>query len=173
MLQTHLTRWNFQVDFGTLEEQLREQALAGVGMDFATLQRFLSNFIELIVIAIVAFFMLLDGKRIWNFALKAFPEHFRPQITEAIQHNFIVFFWRRLLLSIFFGVSIWVVFIILDLPFALVLAAIAGVFDLIPGIGATIGITLVFLIVLPQGIWLALQVLVGCVLLQQYVFCFI
>ena len=61
----------------------------------------------------------------------------------------------------------WVVFIILDLPFALVLAAIAGVFDLIPGVGATIGITLVSLIVLPQGIWLALKVLVGCVLLQQ------
>lgn len=69
--------------------------------------------------------------------------------------------------SSFFGVSVWVVFIILDLPFALVLAAIAGVFDLIPGIGATIGITLVSLIVLPQGIWLALKVLVGCVLLQQ------
>ena len=69
--------------------------------------------------------------------------------------------------SSFFGVSVWVVFIILDLPFALVLAAIAGVFDLIPGVGATIGITLVSLIVLPQGIWLALKVLVGCVLLQQ------
>lgn len=47
------------------------------------------------------------------------------------------------------------------------MAAIAGLFDLIPGIGATIGITLVSLIVLPQGIWLALQVLTGCVLLQQ------
>lgn len=166
-LQDRLKQWNFQVDFGTLEEQLREQALAGVGMGFATLQGLLANFVDLVIIAVIAFFMLLDGKRIWNFVLKAFPENFRPRITEAIQHNFIGFFWGRLLLSIFFGVSVWVVFIILDLPFALVLAAIAGVFDLIPGIGATIGITIVSLIVLPQGIWLALQVLVGCVLLQQ------
>lgn len=166
-VQDRLKQWNFQVDFGTLEEQLREQALAGVGMGFATLQGLLANFVDLVIIAVVAFFMLLDGKRIWNFVLKAFPENFRPRITEAIQHNFIGFFWGRLLLSIFFGVSVWVVFIILDLPFALVLAAIAGVFDLIPGIGATIGITIVSLIVLPQGIWLALQVLVGCVLLQQ------
>jgi predicted PurR-regulated permease PerM len=166
-LQNQLKEWNFQVDFGTLEAQLREQALAGVGMGFNTVQGLLSNFIDLIIIAVVAFFMLLDGKRIWNFVLKAFPEIFRPRITAAIQHNFIGFFWGRLLLSAFFGVSVWVVFIILDLPFALVLAAIAGVFDLIPGIGATIGITLVSLIVLPQGIWLALKVLVGCVLLQQ------
>jgi predicted PurR-regulated permease PerM len=77
------------------------------------------------------------------------------------------FFWGRLLLSLFFGVSVFIVFIILQLPYALFLAAIAGVFDLIPGIGATIGITLVSLIVLPQGIWLSLQVLIGCVILQQ------
>jgi predicted PurR-regulated permease PerM len=77
------------------------------------------------------------------------------------------FFWGRLLLSIFFGVSVYIVFIIIDLPYALLLAAIAGVFDLIPGIGATIGISLVSIIVLPQGIWLALKVLVGCILLQQ------
>lgn len=50
---------------------------------------------------------------------------------------------------------------------ALVLAAIAGIFDLIPGIGATLGIGLVALILLPQGIWLSLKVLVSCILLQQ------
>lgn len=166
-IQNQLRQWNFQVDFETLEEQLREQALAGVGIGFATLQGLLFNFVDLIIIAVVAFFMLLDGARIWHFMLKAFPEKIRPRITEAVQHNFIGFFWGRLLLSIFFGVSAWIIFIILGLPLALILAAIAGVFDLIPGIGATIGITLVSFIVLPQGIWLALKVLVGCVVLQQ------
>jgi predicted PurR-regulated permease PerM len=77
------------------------------------------------------------------------------------------FFWGRLLLSIFFGFSAFLVFILLGIPYALVLAAIAGVFDLIPGIGATIGITLVCLIILPQGILLSLKVLVGCIVLQQ------
>jgi len=105
-LQNQLKEWNFQVDFGTLEEPLREQALAGVGMGFATWQGWLANFIDFIIIAVVAFFMFLDGKRIWNFVLKAFPEHFRPRITEAIQHNFIGFVWGRLLLSAFFGVSV-------------------------------------------------------------------
>ena len=166
-IQNQLRQWNFQVDFDTLQEQLREQALAGVGIGFATLQGMLANFVDLVIIAVIAFFMLLDGKRIWDFVLKAFPEHFRPRITEAFQHNFIGFFWGRLLLSIFFGVSAWVIFIILDLPLALVLAAIAGVFDLIPGIGATIGIALISLVILPQGILLTLKVLVGCILLQQ------
>lgn len=89
------------------------------------------------------------------------------ELTVAIQRNFLEFFWGRLILSVFFGVSAFIVFLILQVPYALILATIAGVFDLIPGIGATLGISLVALIVLPQGIWLSLKVLVGCILLQQ------
>lgn len=166
-IQETLNNWNFQVDFEAIEAQVREQATAGIGVGLATLHGLVSNLIDLILIAVVAFFMLLDGKRVWNFVLKAFPDRIRHELTEAIQYNFLGFFWGRLLLSIFFGVSVYIVFIIIDLPYALLLAAIAGVFDLIPGIGATIGISLVSIIVLPQGIWLSLQVLVGCILLQQ------
>lgn len=60
------------------------------------------------------------------------------------------------------------VFILLDIPYARVMAAVvAGAFGLIPGIGATIGISLISLIILPQGILLSLKVLVGCIVLQQ------
>jgi len=166
-LQSLLTRWNFNVDFGTLEEQFREQALATVGVSLAALQNLLFSLVDLILIAVVAFFMLLDGKQLWNFVIRVFPRHLREDVTVAIQKNFLGFFWGRLLLSIFFGVSTFLVFILLDIPYALVLAAIAGIFDLIPGIGATLGISLVCLIILPQGILQALKVLVGCVLLQQ------
>lgn len=60
-----------------------------------------------------------------------------------------------------------IVFLVLQVPYALVLAAIAAAFDLIPGIGSTRGISLVTLILLLQGICLSLQVLVSCILLQQ------
>ncbi|MBE9049497.1 AI-2E family transporter [Nostocales cyanobacterium LEGE 11386] len=166
-LQTILTNLNFQVDFQTIEEELRNQTLAVIGTGLTTFQGLITNLVDLILIAVVAFFMLLDGKRVWNFLMKLFPENLRRKLTRAIQQNFLGFFWGRLLLSLFFGVSIFIVFIILQLPYSLFLAAIAGMFDLIPGIGATIGISLVALIVLPQGIWTSLQVLIGCVLLQQ------
>jgi predicted PurR-regulated permease PerM len=166
-LQNILTRFNFNVDFQLIEEELRNRILAGIGTGWATFQGLLINLIDLILIAVVAFFMLLDGKRVWNFLMKVFPANVRERLTLAIQQNFLGFFWGRLLLSIFFAISVFIVFIILQLPYALFLAVIAGVFDLIPGIGATIGITLVALIVLPQGIWVSVQVLIGSVLLQQ------
>jgi predicted PurR-regulated permease PerM len=73
----------------------------------------------------------------------------------------------RLFYRVFIGVSAFSLLFKSQVPYALVLAAIAGVFDLIPGIGATLGISLVALILLPQGFWLSLKVLVSCILLQQ------
>ncbi|MUL39249.1 AI-2E family transporter [Gloeocapsopsis dulcis] len=166
-IEQALQRFNFQVDLEAIEEQIRDQALAGLGFGLATLQAIITNVLDLIIIAVIALFMLLDGKRLWYFLLQVFPSHWRDKLTQAIQHNFLGFFWGRFLLSLFFGVSVYVVLLLLQAPFALLLAAIAGVFDLIPGIGATIGVGLVSIILLPQGIWLSLQVLVGCVLLQQ------
>lgn len=166
-LQGFLTKLNFRVDFQAIEDGIRNQVLSFIGSGLVNIPGLLFNFIDLILIAVVAFFMLLDGQKVWNFILKLFPEHLRSKITLAIQQNFLGFFWGRLLLSVFFAISAFIIFIVLQLPYALFLAAIAGVFDLIPGIGATIGITLISLIVLPQGIWLSLQVLIGCVLLQQ------
>ena len=156
----------FTLDFN-IETQLREQALNIVGIGLSTIQNLLFGLLDLILIVVVAFFMLLDGKSLWDFALRIFPQHLRSELTVAITKNFLGFFWGRLLLSIFFGISTFLVFILLGVPYALALAAIAGVFDLIPGIGATLGIGLICLIIMPQGILLSLKVLVGCILLQQ------
>jgi predicted PurR-regulated permease PerM len=95
------------------------------------------------------------------------PIHNKQRFNTVLQRNLLGFFWGRLLLSIFFGISTFVVFWILGVPFPLLLALIAGVFDLIPGIGATIGVGTVALLLLPQGVWLAIQALVVCIALQQ------
>ncbi|HEY9761852.1 MAG TPA: AI-2E family transporter [Trichocoleus sp.] len=166
-LQAFLQEKNIAIDFSTFEAQLREQALTLVSLGFSAIQHLFFSLVDLILIAVVAFFMLLDGKPIWNFSLKIFPRHLRQDLTTAVQKNLLGFFWGRLLLSIFFGVSAFLVFWLLGVPLPLLMAAIAGVFDLIPGIGATLGITLVCLLSLPQGILLSLKVLVGCILLQQ------
>lgn len=155
------------IDFNTWETQLQEQALNLVGTGINTIQNLLSSLLDLILIVVVAFFMLLNGKPLWNLVLGFVPSALRKDLVTAISQNFLGFFWGRLLLSIFFGVSTFLVFILLGVPYALALSTLAGLFDLIPGIGATLGISLVCLIILPQGILLSLKVLVGCILLQQ------
>lgn len=154
-------------DFNTFETQLQEQALNLVSTGLNTIQNLLFSLLDLILIVVVAFFMLLDGKPLWNLLLRLFPPSLREELVIAVSKNFLGFFWGRLLLSIFFGVSTFLVLILLNIPYALALSTLAGMFDLIPGIGATLGIGLVCLIILPQGILLSLKVLLGCILLQQ------
>jgi predicted PurR-regulated permease PerM len=170
-LEEFLRSRNIQVDLDAIQQQLQNQFLAGIslgiGYSLATLQIFATNFVNLILIAVVAFFMLLDGERLWGFILKVVPKQSRDRFTVIIQRNFSGFLQGQLILMLFLTVSTFLVFLILQVPFPLVLSVIIGVFDLIPGIGATLGISLVLLIVLSQDVWLTLRVLPACIILQQ------
>ena len=68
---------------------------------------------------------------------------------------------------LFLSTSNFLVFILLQVPFPLVLSLIIGVIDAVPGIGATLGIGTVFLILLTQDVLLAFKVLVASIILQQ------
>ncbi|MEA5462677.1 AI-2E family transporter [Leptothoe sp. PORK10 BA2] len=167
-IETTLRQWNVQVDLQTLGEQLQQQATTLVGSGLGLVQTLLENFIHGILIAVVTFFMMLDGSRLWRLVLKAVPEHQRQRLTLTIQKNLLGFFWGRLLLAIVFTMSTFVVFLLLKIPYALVLAIIAGVFNWIPGIGATLGVSLVGLLLLSQGIGIALKAVVVFILLEQF-----
>ncbi|MEM1240545.1 MAG: AI-2E family transporter [Cyanobacteria bacterium P01_H01_bin.26] len=166
-IETTLQQWNIQVDLQTLGEQLQQQAALLLSSGLGLVQGLLENFINGILITVVTFFMMLDGPRLWRLTLRAIPEQRQQHLTLTIQKNLLGFFWGRLLLSIFFALSTFVVFWLLQIPYALVLAVIAGLFDLIPGIGATLGVGIVGLLLLSQGIGVAIQSVVTCVLLQQ------
>lgn len=166
-LEATLTNWNLTVDLQSLEAQLREGILGLLGTGLGLLQGALANFVTAILIAVITLFMLLDGERIWWWLLNWLPISGRDRFNLIIQRNLLGFFWGRLLLSLFFGISTFAVFLLLGVPFALVLAVTAGLFDLIPGIGATLGISLICVLLLSQSVWLALKALVICVLLQQ------
>lgn len=160
-------RWNVPVDLQSLGVQFRDQAASILGAGIGILQALLSNFLHSILIAVVTFFMLLDGDRLWHFILNKVPPNQRHRVARTVQKSLLGFFWGRLILSIFFGLSTFVVFLIFQMPYALTLAVIAGLFDLIPGIGATVGIGLITLFLLSHSIVLAVQSAVICVILQQ------
>ncbi|EKV01810.1 putative permease [Leptolyngbya sp. PCC 7375] len=166
-VETTLRQWNVQIDLQALGEQLQQQATNLLGSGLGLVQTLLENFINAILIAVVTFFMMLDGPRLWRWILKAVPANQQKRLTLTIQQNLLGFFWGRLLLSIFFAVSTFVVFLLLKIPYALILAVIAGLFDLIPGIGATLGVGLIGLLLLSQGLGMAVQSIVVCILLQQ------
>ncbi|MBW4556445.1 MAG: AI-2E family transporter [Trichormus sp. ATA11-4-KO1] len=166
-IEEFLRSRNLQIDLTVIEEQLRNQAVSTLVTSLAFLQKILTNFVTFILIAVVAFFMLLDGEKLWNLIIKIIPQHRRSKFTIVIRRNFLGFFRGQLLLTLFLTSSTFLVFSILKVPFALILSLIIGILDIIPGIGATLGVSTVTLIVLSQNVWLALKVLAACIVLQQ------
>ncbi|MBD2251073.1 AI-2E family transporter [Nostoc parmelioides] len=158
---------NLQIDLSVIQEQLRTQAVSTLVTSLAIVQQFLTNFVTFILIAVVAFFMLLDGEKLWNFTLKIVPQKRRIRFTNIMRRSFLGFFRGQLLLCLFLTSSTFIIFLLLQVPFALILSVIVGILDIIPGIGATLGVGTITLIVLSQDVWLALKVLIACVILQQ------
>ncbi|HEY9807779.1 MAG TPA: AI-2E family transporter [Halomicronema sp.] len=166
-VETFLRARNLNVNLRNLEEQLRNQTLTGLVASLGVLQIFFANVLNFILIMVVSFFMLMDGKRLWKLLLKIIPRNLHLRLNRIVEQNFLGFFQGQLTLMLFLICSTFIVFLLLEVKFPLALAAIVGVFDLIPGIGATLGIALVAFIVLAQNVWLALKVLLACIVLQQ------
>ncbi|MBV6624957.1 MAG: AI-2E family transporter [Rivularia sp. (in: Bacteria)] len=166
-LEETLRNRNLQIDLSSLEQILRKEAISRLSNILFLFQGFITNFATFILIAVVAFFMLLEGEQLWLFILKIVPKPRRKRFEKVIKRAFLGFFRGQLLLTLFLTVSTFLVFVVLGVPFPLILSVIVGFIDVIPGIGATLGIGVITLIVLSQGVWLALKVLAACIVLQQ------
>jgi len=166
-LETYLQTRNIQIELGTIEEQIRTFVLNALGASLTAAQAFLTNIVILILIVVVAFFMLLNGQQLWLLILKLLPDHLQYRVSQTIQRNFLGFFRGQLILMLFLSTMSFIVFQVFNAPFALLLALIVGFLDAIPGIGATLGISAVSLILLSQSAWLALKVFLISIVLQQ------
>ena len=159
--------WNIPVQVQGLEPQLQSQAVSVLTAGLGLIQATLANLVLAILIAVVTLFMMLDGAKVWWWLLKHLPIRHKERFNSVVQHNLLGFFWGLLVLSLFFGLSTFVIFLLLGIPYAAFLGLMAGLLDLIPGIGATLGVGLITLLLLSQSVWMALTALVVCVALQQ------
>jgi predicted PurR-regulated permease PerM len=166
-IEQSLQRWNVQVDLQAVGAQLKDQVLSLVGASVGLLQALLRNFVLSILIAVVTFFMLLDGDRLWHWVIKAVPPAHRDRVSKTVQKNLLGFFGGRLLLSFLVATSTFIVFLVFQVPYALTLAVVIGLFDLIPGVGTTLGIGLVILFLLSQSVALAIKSAIICVVIEQ------
>ncbi|BAU07495.1 AI-2E family transporter [Fischerella sp. NIES-3754] len=127
----------------------------------------LSGVLNVVLVVVLAFYMLLYGDRVWYALVNLLPLHIRVPFTTSLRLNFQNFFLIQLLLGLFMVVSLTPIFLILKVPFALVFAIFIGVSELIPFVGATLGIGTVTILLLLQNWWLAIQVAIAAIVMQQ------
>ena len=148
---------------GQIESQL--QTLAAQALSFAL--GTVSGLIDGTLVLVLAFYMLLYGDRLWNGLIQFLPPHIGIPLGISLRLNFQNFFISQLLLAIFMTAVLIPIFLVLKVPFALLFALVIGIAELIPFIGATLGIGLVTLLLLLQDVGLAAWVGVSATIMQQ------
>jgi predicted PurR-regulated permease PerM len=161
-----------QINVEQITTVLRSSLSSGLGL----VGGLFSNTFTAIFLLVIAIYMLVDSEKIWATCLKLLPddkrddrdETLRERFDRSIQKNFLGFLRAQITLIVFLATASFIVFTLLGVKFSLILAVVVGVLDAIPGIGATLGVIIITILVfLTQGHWMALKVVIASVILQQ------
>ena len=162
---------HFGFDLSFLEQQLSAQvqgqartiASTGIGLVLGTFNWVL----DFILILVISFYLLLDGGKIWTGLTSIFSAPIKERLTNSLRDSLQRFASGQLLLGLFMATLLSLAFWWLKVPFFLVFAVFIGVMEVIPFIGATLGIAAVCIVIAFIDWWLALQALGVAIALQQ------
>jgi predicted PurR-regulated permease PerM len=109
-----------------------------------------TSFVQLFSILVIAFFLLMDGRRMLDFFYNQLPPEREKRIRDVaddISSAVSGYVFGAFVIATLSGLMTYVTLTIIDVPFAVPLAVLLGFFGLIPLVGATIGGILVGIVV--------------------------
>jgi len=124
--------------------------------------------VELLAILVIAAYFVIDAREIGHTLLGLMPAPHRPtarRLAPAVLDRIGGYVRGQLVSSFFVGVLIAVVLSIVGVKYALLIGALAAVFNVVPFVGATVAAVLATLSGLNDGIVraaVALAVMIGC-----------
>jgi predicted PurR-regulated permease PerM len=130
----------------------------------------LSSVTAVLSVAVLAFFFLHDGAGLVEGALGLVPEGHRPRARRLVDGSADAIFGYirgNLVISFIAGLSVLLGLLVLGIPYALPLAVLVAVIDLIPMVGVTLGAVPVVLAALAVSPVKALILLVYIIIYQQ------
>lgn len=178
-LATALTRFRVSIedslppDFRqTFEDALaRGSALAvdALGTVLRATAQWLAHIVEIILVPILAFYFLADLPSLKDELIRFLPASARVPvllIAHRLDRILAGYVWGQILLMAIAGVMVWLVLLILGIPFPLLLGIVAGLTRGIPIIGPVLGAVPIVGLAAIQSVPLGVTVLVFFVILQ-------
>lgn len=136
---------------------------------FALAGGVVGGFIAVITAVAISFYLLLDYDKIKNNIASLFPKKNYQKITEIIEQvNKKLGAWLQgqMVLSLAIGSLTWIILTVIGMPFALPLAVLAGMFEIIPSIGPIIAAIPAIIVALTISPNLAIIVIISYILIQ-------
>jgi predicted PurR-regulated permease PerM len=158
------------VPMGAVREQLKD----GIELPRSRVFTYVRNAATAIAYGFAVLFMiaymLIDAERLRNLFLLVYPPEVRGErrrMLTRVGSRMSSWLSAQLLLSAIIGIATFVGLVALRIPYALPLAILAAIGELIPVIGPTVGAIPVLAIALLQSPWQFWSYLVFAILLQK------
>ena len=157
-----------------VREAIETQGVGGVlgvtGAGLAVARSVITAIVGLVTIAFLTFFMLLDGKRAVGRFYAFLPENVRPRwqrVGDEIYRTVGGYVTGNVFISVIAGVVSAIVLFVLGSDYALALAVLVAVLDLIPLAGATLAAILVSTVVFVELGWVRGLIVVAFFVIYQ------
>ena len=158
------------VPVGVIREELRDGVDLPRSRVFAYMRNAAAGVASVFAVLFMVAYMLIDAERLRNLFLLVYPPEVRGRRRRTlirIGKRMSGWLSAQLLLSAIIGVATFVGLTVLRIPYALPLAIIAAVGELIPAIGPTVGAVPALIVALLNSRWQFWSVLVFAILLQK------
>ncbi len=159
------------LDFNVLRTQINakiDTQLQAIGSQVLGLAvGTVSGLLDTISILVLSIYMLLFGDKLWLGVVSLFPDRIGHPLSKSLKLNFQNFFISQLLLGTFMALALTPTFFFLNVPFGLSFAILIGASELIPFIGASLGIAFVTILIMIKNFGLGISVLIASLIFQQ------
>jgi predicted PurR-regulated permease PerM len=167
-VSTHGLQVNLNQIFTQITNRLPDELEYFVDKLFSFVIDTIDSISEALITVVLTFYLLLDGGRIWNSLFKRLPLSFSQPLKESIQKNFQNYLIGQVALAFLMGISLTIVFLVLQVQFALVFGLGVGILSLIP-FGDVVSLAVITVILASHDFWLAARVLAVAVVIDQLI----
>ena len=165
-----LTPLGHYVPIGVIREQLRGGVALPRARMFAYMRNAATVLASLFAVLFMVAYMLIDAERLRNLFLLVYPPEVRGERRRTLMRvatRMSSWVSGQLMLSAIIGTATFAALVLLRIPYALPLAILAAIGELIPVIGPTVGAIPVLALALLHSRWQFWSYLAFAVLLQK------
>ena len=162
------------IDFSDIENQIGDvvnQATQWVQDNFVSMFNSIKEVSsQTILIPFLLFYLLKDYQSFYRLFINALPLKKRPVIlslTTEIDEVLSTYVKGQLIVALFTGIGMFVVYLIIGMPMALVLSTFTFVTSVIPFLGPILGILPALFIAVGESFWMVIKLIIGTIIIQQ------
>ena len=149
-------------------EQLSTQVKTFSGDILSGLLVAVGSIFDFLLTTVITFYLLLHGEQLWQDIFQILPAPLRGTIRESLQQNFHNYFVGQATVAALKGLILTLIFLILQIPLALLFGVGVGVMSLVP-FGGALGIGIIAFLMTLKSIWLGIKVLIIAILIEQII----